>query len=84
MEAQIWPERIDIFNAPLPKQIWDKLLGDLKAEHVPVFTPASILVGSVGPICASIYRTAAMSNEQIADILEKYGIRASLQSSQHR
>jgi len=82
MEANIWPHRIDILSVILPREAWEPLLDELKAEHVPSFTPKDkrhlLLVSPKGRIDAIIYRTAAMADEEVARILEKRGIRANI------
>jgi hypothetical protein len=82
MEANIWPHRIDILGANLPKEAWEPLLNELRAEHVPSLTPTgkrlSVFVSPKGRVDAVIYRTAPMPDEEIARILEKRGIPASI------
>lgn len=78
MKAQIWPHRIDILGAALPRESWEPLLDELKAEHVPALTPTgkrlSAVVSPTGRIDAFIYRTSSLSEDEIAGILTKYGI----------
>lgn len=84
MHATIWKDRIDILGSEsLPKEKWEPLLDELKAEHVPSFTP----VGKRMAICVTsgrtdcfIYRTTDMSDEEIIRILRNYGIPASIGS----
>lgn len=81
MEAKVWPERIDILGASaLGSEKWEPLLDELKAEHVPSLTPngkrMSVVVAFSGRLDAFIYRTAPISDEEVVNILEKYGIPA--------
>jgi hypothetical protein len=86
MHATFWKHRIDIFDAgSLPKQAWEPLLDELKAEHVPSATPigkrmAVASGSSEGIYTAFIYRTMAIPDEELARILDKYGIPASVGS----
>jgi len=81
MEAIVWPQRIDILGASaLCKEAWEPLLDDLKAEHVPSFTPTGkrlcVAVGPSGRLDAFIYRTIAMPDDDVVRILAKHGIDA--------
>lgn len=81
MEAKVWPDRIDILGATAVRsEVWEPLLDELKAEHVPSLTPKGkrmfVVVTFDGRIDAFIYRTAPMSDEEVVNILEKYGLPA--------
>lgn len=83
MHAVVWKHRIDIFGAQaLPKDKWDPLLNELKAEHVPSATPpgkrAAVVGGPGGQTDAFVYRTADMADEEVIRILDKYGITAKI------
>lgn len=84
MKAIIWPNRIDILGAALPKDAWEPLLDDLQAEHVPALTPTgkrlSAVVGPGGRIDAFVYRTHEISDAEVVRILAKYGIAAEVGS----
>lgn len=84
MDATVWPTRIDILGAALPKEVWDPLLDELKVEHVPSLTPTgkrlSVVVGPTGRVDAFIYRTHPMTDEGVVRILKKYGITATIGS----
>lgn len=89
MYADIWPDRIDIRvnlleTNPLPQEAWGLLLNDLKAKHVPSFTPLGERIAVTGGVDYRIYvtvhRTALMSDEEITRILTKYRIRANIPS----
>ena len=84
MHADIWPDRIaisiDILEAnSLRQEELQSLLTDLKAEHVPSFTPVgervAVTAGLDHRIDVTVYRTAPMSDEEITTILAKYRIR---------
>lgn len=81
MRAIVWRHRIDILSSEsLPKEKWEPLLNDLKAEHVPSATPSgervAIVSGHDG-VDAFVYRTADMADDEIVRILDRYGIPAS-------
>jgi len=80
VEAQISQERIVILGASLPKESWEPLLDELKAEHVPSLMQqgkrSSVVVGPTGRVDAFIYRTTPMPDEEVVRILGKHGIRA--------
>jgi hypothetical protein len=83
MQATIWAHRIDILGAnSLPKKMWEPLLNELKAEHVPSATPVgkrmAATLGPNGRTDAFIYRTVAVADEEVVQILGKYGIPASI------
>jgi hypothetical protein len=85
MHATIWQDRIGILGAEsLPKEKWEPLLDELKAEHVPSGTPAgkrhAIFLTPTGRTDAFVYRTTDMADEEIIRILGKYGIPASVSS----
>jgi hypothetical protein len=85
MHAIIRRVRIDIFGVEsLPRERWEPLLDELKAEHVPSATPAgkrhAIFPTASGRTDAFVYRTTDMADEEIIRILEKYGIPASVGS----
>ena len=89
MHADIWPDRIDLHidiseANSLPQKAWDPLLNDLKAEPVPSLTPGGERKAVIGElnrrIHVIVYRTAAMSDEEISRVLAKYRIRASVRS----
>jgi hypothetical protein len=84
MEAHVRKDRIDILGAALPKEQWDPLLDELKAEHVPALTPArkrmAVVVSPNGRIDAFIYRTVTIPDEQVIRTLGKYGIPAAVVS----
>jgi hypothetical protein len=78
MEAKISRSRIDILGAALPREKWEPLLDELKAEHIPSLTPTgkrlSVVVGPSSRIDAFIFRTTTMPDEEVLRILGKYGI----------
>lgn len=78
MRAIVWRHRIDILGSEsLPKEKWDPLLDDLKAEHVPSVTPTGkrvAIVSSSAGVDAFVYRTANMTDDEIVRILDTYGI----------
>ncbi len=81
MHAVVWPNCIDIFGAgALSQETWERLLDELKAEHVPSLTPTGtrMSVGQTakGQTNVTVYRTAAMLGQEIIRILERYGIEA--------
>jgi hypothetical protein len=82
MEASVSQNRIDILGAELPKEKWESLLNELKAEHVRGHTPfgkrMSVVVGPSGHIHALIYRTTTMPDKEVIRILGKYGILATM------
>lgn len=82
MEASVSQNRIDILGAALPKEKWESLLDELKAEHVRGQTPfgkrMSVVVSRSGRIDALIYRTAIMADKEVIRILGKYGISATM------
>jgi hypothetical protein len=83
MRATILPHRIDILGAnSLPKQEWEPLLNDLKAVHVPSATPVgkrmAVTLGPSGRTNAFVYRTTAISDDEVVRILAKYSIAASI------
>ena len=81
MEAIVWPDRVDILGAGgLPRDSWEPLLDELRAKHVPSFTPEGRRMAAVGNPRhgwdAFVYRTAPMRDEEVIGILAKYGIAA--------
>lgn len=81
MQAIVWHHRIDILRAnSVPKEVWESLLNELKAEHVPSFTPVgkrmAAAVGPTGRVDAFVYRTAPIADDEVIHILAKYGIAA--------
>ena len=93
MHADISPHRIDIHidisqANSLPREAWGRLLDDLKAEHVPSFTPVgerkAVIAEPDGRIHVIVYRTTPMSDEEITRVLAKYRIRASVRSEGSR
>jgi hypothetical protein len=79
MEAIVEPTRIILQGtSSLPKQDWECLLDDLKAEHVPQFTPTgkrmAVFVSPTGRIDALIYRTTEMPDDEVVRILAKHNI----------
>jgi hypothetical protein len=84
MDAIVWPTRIDIHGASLPKNSWDLLLVELKAEHVPPLTPTgkrlSVVVGPTGRVDAFIYRTKPMTDDEVLAVLNRHGIFAAIGS----
>lgn len=82
MYAIIRPTRIDIEGAnAVAAEVWQPMLDELKAEHVPGLTPAGkrmmVAVSPSGRMDGFIYRTTAMADEDVVQILRKYGIDAS-------
>ncbi|TAN23070.1 MAG: hypothetical protein EPN33_06150 [Acidobacteria bacterium] len=80
MRALIHETRIDILGAHrLPKQAWEPLLDDLKAEYVPGATPdgkrRAVFAAPDGGFDAFIYRMSGQADSEIVGILAKYGIR---------
>ena len=87
MHATVWPNRIDILGASAAgREVWEHLLDELKAEHVPALTPTgkrmSLALNPNGRLDAFIYRTTAMPDAKVIRILGKYGIQASVSSEQ--
>jgi hypothetical protein len=85
MHATVRPNRIDILGAgAVAKGVWEPLLNELKAEHVPSLTPTgkrmSVVLSPNGRLDAFIYRTNAMPETRVIRILGKYGIQASVGS----
>lgn len=82
MQATIWRDRIDILGASLVNDRWTPLLDELKAEHVPAFTPNGermvVVISPAGRIDAFIYRTVEMSDDEVIHVLGKYGIPATV------
>jgi hypothetical protein len=83
MRALISPFRIDVLGATgLPKDSWESMLDELKAEHVPCFTPTgkriAMAAGPTGRLDAFVYRTSSLSDGEIIRVLGKYGIPASV------
>jgi len=81
MHAIVRPSRIDIEGAnAVEAEVWQPMLDELKAEHVPGLTPTGkrmmVAVGPSGRINGFIYRTTAMADEDVVRILRKYGIDA--------
>jgi hypothetical protein len=81
MEATVEPGRIVILGtSSLPREEWETILNDLKAEHVPAFTPTgkrmAVAVSPAGRIDAFIYRTAQMPDDEVVRILTKQNIPA--------
>jgi hypothetical protein len=92
MHAIVRPTRIDIEGSGgIAKDLWEPLLDDLKAVHMPGLTPTGkrlmVAVGPTGRIDAFIYRTG-LSDEDVICVLEKHGIdahtEADLAKGQHR
>lgn len=86
MHAAVWPSCIDIFGAgALSEETWERLLDELKAEHVPSLTPAGkrMSVGQTanGQINVTVYRTAGMSSQEIIHVLRRHGIEAMIGSA---
>ncbi|MFZ0737912.1 MAG: hypothetical protein WBL70_19085 [Candidatus Acidiferrales bacterium] len=81
MHATVFPDRIDIFGSGLTKDLWIRLLDELKAEDVPGRTQTGKRMAAAGspsgPV-AFIYRTTPMSNEEVIRILGKYGIQTAV------
>jgi hypothetical protein len=85
MEAIVEPGRIAILGtSSLPKEEWETLLDDLKAEHVPAFTPTgkrmAVGVSPTGRIDAFIYRTTQMSDDEVVRILKEHNIPSQVRS----
>jgi hypothetical protein len=85
MKATVWPHRIDILEADsLPRETWEPLLNDLKAEPIPGFTPSGKRVALSaaraprGGTDAFIYRSTNMSDDEVIRILGTYGIAATV------
>lgn len=82
MNAIVWHHRIDIHGATLLQEQWDRLLDELKAEHVPSLTPVgkrmAVVLAPTGRIDAFIFRTQSIPDEEILQILSKHGIEASI------
>jgi hypothetical protein len=59
-------------------------LDELKAKHVPSFTPTgkrmTVVLSPSGRLDAFIYRTVDMADEEAIRILGKYGIQATVGS----
>jgi hypothetical protein len=83
MYATLWPSRIDILSAgSFPKESWESLLNELKAEHVASATPIGKRMAATlrqdGQTDVFIYRTSVIPDEEVVRILAKYGIQASV------
>jgi len=82
MHASIRHNEIQILDVePLPKEVWDSLLDELKAERASWMQRGervSILQDKNGRANASIWRNPSLSGEEIISILGKYGIEASV------
>jgi hypothetical protein len=83
MEAHIRQNRIDLLGlASRPGYAWERLLDDLKAEHVRGQNPSgkrmTTTVTNEGRIDAFIYRTAPMPDAEVIRILGKHGITATV------
>ena len=82
MNATVWHHRIDIHGATLSQEEWNRLLDELKAEHVPSLTPPGKRMAAVlapqGRMDAYIYRTQPIPDENVVRILSNYGIEASI------
>ena len=80
MHAIVRPSRIDIDSAgSVPDELWEPLLDDLKAVHMPGLVPTGkrmmVAIGPTGRVDAFIYRTGQTDGDVIR-VLEKYGIEA--------
>ena len=85
MEAIVEPHRIVILgSSSLPKEKWEALLNDLKAEHVPSFTPPGqrmlVTLSPEGRTDAFIYRTNRMTDDEIVQVLSEYNIPSQMRS----
>jgi hypothetical protein len=82
MEAQIRQERIDLLGVNLPKGAWEPLLDDLRVVHVrglnPIGKRITVAASPKGRIDAFIYRTTPMPDAEVARILKKHGISATI------
>ena len=87
MNADIWPDRIEIRGDiletnSLRQEEWGPLFDDLKAEHVPSLTPVGERMAVTGGldhrINVTVRRTALMSDQEITRILAKYRIPANM------
>lgn len=80
MEAKIYRNRIDILGAKLSGEEWESLLDELKAEHVPGFTPKgrrlAIVMGPASRIDAVVYRTTHIPDPELVRIFWRHGIPA--------
>jgi hypothetical protein len=80
MHAIIRPSRIDIEGAgSVPNELWEPLLDDLKALHMPGLVPNGkrmmVATGPSGRVDAFIYRTG-QTDVDVVRVLGKYGIEA--------
>ncbi len=80
MHAIIRPSRIDIEGAgSVPNELWEPLLDDLKALHMPGLVPTGkrmmVATGPSGRVDAFIYRTG-QTDVDVVRVLGKYGIEA--------
>jgi hypothetical protein len=85
MEAIIEPNRIVIMGtSSLPRKEWETLLDDLRAEHVPAFTPTgkrmAVAVSPGGRIDAFIYRTNYIPDGEVVRILSEHNIPSRVQN----
>ena len=73
MNAIVWHHRIDIHDATLPEEDWDRLLDELKAEHVPSLTPPgkrmTVVLAPQDRMNVFIYRTQQISDEEVILVL---------------
>jgi len=70
MHAIVRPSRIDIEGAnAVAAEVWQPMLDELKAEHVPGLTPTGkrmmVAVGPSGRMDGFIYRTTVMADEDV-------------------
>lgn len=84
MRAIIYPDRIVILGTQiLPKESGEPLLDELRAEHVPSWTPVGkrhvVVPGKAGATDTVIYRTHDIPDKEITRILAKHGIPASIE-----
>jgi len=86
MNATVWHHRIDIRGATLSREEWNRLLDELKAEHVPSLTSSgkrvTVVLAPQDSMDAFIYRTQSTSDEEVVRILSKHGIEASIGTKQ--
>jgi hypothetical protein len=85
MHAIVRPSRIDIEGAnAVEAEVWQPMLDELKAEHVPGLTPTGkrmmVAAGPSGRIDGFIYRTTPTADEDVVRILRKYGIDANTEA----